>query len=147
MNNSINLKTHFQTIVIGAGHAGIEAVCASARMGVDSLLITKKFENLGEMSCNPAIGGVAKGTIVREIDALDGIMGRAIDKAGIHFRILNSSKGFAVHSPRAQADRKLYKIAVREILENYPNLTIFYNSVEDLIIDNNKIKGVILALT
>lgn len=145
MNNSINLKTHFQTIVIGAGHAGIEAVCASARMGVDSLLITKKFENLGEMSCNPAIGGVAKGTIVREIDALDGIMGRAIDKAGIHFRILNSSKGFAVHSPRAQADRKLYKIAVREILENYPNLTIFYNSVEDLIIDNDKIKGVILA--
>lgn len=82
---------------------------------------------------------------MREIDALDGIMGRAIDKAGIHFRILNSSKGYAVHSPRAQADRKLYKIAVREILENYPNLTILYNSVEDLIIDNDKIKGVILA--
>jgi pyruvate/2-oxoglutarate dehydrogenase complex dihydrolipoamide dehydrogenase (E3) component len=86
VNNYKNLKTHFQTIVIGAGHAGIEAVCASARMGVDSLLITKKFENLGEMSCNPAIGGVAKGTIVREIDALDGVMGCAIDKAGIHFR-------------------------------------------------------------
>ena len=89
MNNYKNLKTHFQTIVIGAGHAGIEAVCASARMGADSLLITKKFENLGEMSCNPAIGGVAKGTIVREIDALDGVMGSAVDKAGIHFRILS----------------------------------------------------------
>lgn len=139
------LKNHYHNIVIGAGHAGVEAVCASARMGADSLLITKKFDNLGEMSCNPAIGGVAKGTIVREIDALDGIMGRAIDKAGIHFKILNASKGYAVHSPRAQADRKLYKKAVGEILQDYPHLTIIYNNVESLIIENNQVRGVILA--
>ena len=138
------MNLNYDVIVIGAGHAGVEAVCASARMGAKSLLITKKFDNLGEMSCNPAIGGVAKGTIVREIDALDGIMGRAIDKAGIHFKILNASKGYAVHSPRAQADRKLYKLAIREILQNYPNLTIIYNNVEDLVIDNNKIIGVVL---
>lgn len=136
------MNLNYDVIVIGAGHAGVEAVCASARMGAKSLLITKKFDNLGEMSCNPAIGGVAKGTIVREIDALDGIMGRAIDKAGIHFKILNASKGYAVHSPRAQADRKLYKLAIREILQNYPNLTITYNNVEDLIIENNQIIGV-----
>ncbi|MFM7703281.1 MAG: FAD-dependent oxidoreductase, partial [Alphaproteobacteria bacterium] len=138
------MNLSYDVIVIGAGHAGVEAVCASARMGAKSLLITKKFDNLGEMSCNPAIGGVAKGTIVREIDALDGIMGRAVDKAGIHFKILNASKGYAVHSPRAQADRKLYKLAIREILQNYPNLTIIYNNVEDLVIDNNKISGVVL---
>lgn len=138
------MNLSYDVIVIGAGHAGVEAVCASARMGAKSLLITKKFDNLGEMSCNPAIGGVAKGTIVREIDALDGIMGRAVDKAGIHFKILNASKGYAVHSPRAQADRKLYKLAIREILQNYPNLTIIYNNVEDLLIDNNKISGVVL---
>ncbi|MFM8185855.1 MAG: tRNA uridine-5-carboxymethylaminomethyl(34) synthesis enzyme MnmG [Alphaproteobacteria bacterium] len=138
------MNLSYDVIVIGAGHAGVEAVCASARMGAKSLLITKKFDNLGEMSCNPAIGGVAKGTIVREIDALDCIMGRAVDKAGIHFKILNASKGYAVHSPRAQADRKLYKLAIREILQNYPNLTIIYNNVEDLVIDNNKISGVVL---
>jgi tRNA uridine 5-carboxymethylaminomethyl modification enzyme len=124
-------------IVIGAGHAGIEAACASARMGIKTLLITKKAENLGEMSCNPAIGGVAKGTMVKEVDALDGIMAKAIDKSGIHFRILNSSKGAAVHSPRAQADRQLYKKAVNEILADYQNLEILFGSVEDLIIDSN----------
>ncbi len=142
---SFNSKTHFNTIVIGAGHAGIEAACASARMGVNTLLVTKKFENLGEMSCNPAIGGVAKGTIVKEIDALDGVMGRAIDMAGIHFRILNASKGAAVHSPRAQADRVLYKKAINKILaEDYAALQIVFASVEDIEIINNKISAIIL---
>lgn len=137
-------KTKFDVIVIGAGHAGVEAACAAARMGGQTVLITKNFENLGEMSCNPAIGGVAKGTIVREIDALDGIMGRAIDEAGIHFRILNASKGPAVHSPRAQADRKLYKKAIRKILSEYQNLEVIFSSVEELEIKDQKITGVIL---
>lgn len=155
---AINDKNKFDVIVIGAGHAGIEAACASARMGVKTILITKKLDNLGEMSCNPAIGGVAKGTIVKEIDALDGVMGKAIDMAGIHFRILNSSKGPAVHSPRAQADRNLYKKAIRKILKqdygveinndlsvnSSQNLDIIFDSVEDLIIENKKINGVIL---
>ena len=115
-------SSNIYNIIIGAGHAGVEAATASARMKIPTLLSTKSKENLGEMSCNPAIGGVAKGTIVREIDALDGIMGKAIDMSGIHFRILNSSKGPAVHSPRAQADRKLYKKAINQLLENYQNL-------------------------
>ncbi len=138
------MLSKFEVVVIGAGHAGVEAACAAARMGVATLLITKSAENLGEMSCNPAIGGVAKGTIVREIDALDGVMGKAIDKAGIHFRILNASKGAAVHSPRAQADRKLYKKAMREILSDYPNLTIQFAAVEDIVIEENKVRGVVL---
>lgn len=137
------MHNEFDVIVIGGGHAGIEACCASARMNAKTLLITKSAENIGEMSCNPAIGGVAKGTIVREIDALDGIMGQAIDNAGIHFRILNSSKGPAVHSPRAQADRKLYKKSVNKLLVNYPNLSINYDEVKDIIIEKNKICGVI----
>lgn len=135
-------KFDYDVIVIGGGHAGVEASCASARYQVKTLLITKTSENLGEMSCNPAIGGVAKGTIVREIDALDGIMAKAIDMAGIHFRILNSSKGPAVHSPRAQADRKLYKLAISQIIKDYDNLDVLFESVENLIIKNNKIIGV-----
>lgn len=144
MNEKTQNK-HYGCIVIGAGHAGVEAACAPARMGVKTLLVTKKEDNLGEMSCNPAIGGVAKGTIVREIDALDGIMGRAIDMSGIHFRILNASKGAAVHSPRAQADRKLYKKAINKILKNYENLEILFDSVVDINIEEKRVRGVILA--
>ena len=135
----------YSVIVIGGGHSGVEAACGAARMGDKTLLITLKEDNLGEMSCNPAIGGVAKGTIVREIDALDGVMGKAIDMAGIHFRILNASKGAAVHSPRAQADRSLYRKAVKEITEKQENLDILFASVEDLSTENDKVTGIILA--
>jgi tRNA uridine 5-carboxymethylaminomethyl modification enzyme len=144
MFSTKNPNPKFDVIVIGAGHAGIEAACAAARMGSSTLLITKKVENLGEMSCNPAIGGVAKGTIVKEVDALDGVMAKAIDMAGIHFRILNASKGPAVHSPRAQADRELYKKAVNKILENYENLEIAFASVEDIEIKDGRLCGVAL---
>lgn len=135
-------SANFDVIVIGGGHAGIEAACASARIGTKTALITMKPENLGELSCNPSIGGVAKGIIVKEVDALDGIMPKAIDLSGIHFKILNSSKGPAVWGPRAQADRKLYKKAVNEILSTYKNLTLLYGEVTDLVIENNQINGI-----
>lgn len=135
-------KKRYDVVVIGGGHAGCEAAAASARMGASTLLVTPKLDNLGELSCNPAIGGVAKGTIVREIDAMDGIMGRAIDEAGIHYRMLNSSKGPAVWGPRAQADRSLYKKAIQRMLLNYPGLDIKYEQVEGLIVDKNKVLGV-----
>ena len=130
-------------IVVGGGHAGCEAAAASARIGCKTLLITLKESNLGEMSCNPAIGGVAKGTLVREIDALDGLMGRIIDKAGIHYKMLNESKGPAVWGPRAQADRALYRKAMNNELSSYQNLDILYDSVEDIIIKNSLIEGLL----
>lgn len=144
MQNREYLKK-YNVIVVGGGHAGCEACSAAARAGAKTLLVTMKFDNLGAMSCNPSIGGVAKGTIVREIDALDGVMGRAIDEAATHSRILNESRGAAVHSPRAQADRELYKKAVQEILTSQENLDIKEGVVEDLIIEDSVVKGVILG--
>lgn len=131
-------STSFDVIVVGGGHAGCEAAAASARMGAKTALLTHKFETIGAMSCNPAIGGLGKGHLVREIDALDGIMGRVIDQAGIQFRILNASKGPAVRGPRAQADRKLYKQAMQALLSDYPNLTIVVGAADDLILNASR---------
>ena len=131
----------FDVIVIGGGHAGTEAAAAAARMGVRTLLLTQNIETIGQMSCNPAIGGIGKSHLVAEIDALDGVMGRATDQAGIHFRVLNSSKGPAVRAVRAQADRALYRNAVRKILENQPCLRIFQQSVVDLLVEGDRVVG------
>ncbi len=136
----MNLDPHtsFDVIVVGGGHAGCEAAAASARMGAKTALLTHKFETIGAMSCNPAIGGLGKGHLVREIDALDGIMARVIDQAGIQFRMLNASKGPAVRGPRAQADRKLYKQAMQALLSDYPNLTIITGAADDLILNDSR---------
>ncbi len=133
----------FDTIIIGGGHAGCEAAAASARLGANTLLLTHRKDTIGAMSCNPAIGGLGKGHLVREIDALDGIMGIVTDKAGIQYRMLNASKGPAVRGPRSQADRKLYKQAMQDLLFSYPNLTVLEGAVDDLIIENDHIEGVI----
>ncbi len=140
------MNTKYDVIVIGGGHAGSEAALSAARMGATTLLLTQNIDTLGQMSCNPAIGGIGKSHLVKEIDALGGAMATAIDQAGIQFRVLNSSKGPAVRATRAQADRVLYKTAMRSILENQPNLTIFQQSVVDLIVENDVVKGVITQL-
>ncbi|MFO1125587.1 MAG: tRNA uridine-5-carboxymethylaminomethyl(34) synthesis enzyme MnmG [Methylocystis sp.] len=134
---------HFDVIVIGGGHAGCEAAAAAARLGARTALVTQNREKIGEMSCNPAIGGLGKGQLVREIDALDGLMGRVADSAGIQFRVLNRSKGQAVRGPRAQADRKLYRAAMQSALEETENLTIFEATVEDLILERDAVRGVV----
>ncbi len=132
----------FDVIVVGGGHAGTEAALAAARTGVRTLLLTHNIETLGQMSCNPAIGGIGKGHLVKEIDALGGAMAKAADLAGIHFRTLNARKGAAVRATRAQADRSLYRSAIRQIIENQPNLQVFQQAVDDLMIENDQIAGV-----
>jgi len=142
----MDFNTRFDVIVVGGGHAGTEAALAAARMGAATLLLTHSIETLGQMSCNPAIGGIGKGHLVREIDALGGEMALAADRAGIQFRILNRRKGPAVRATRAQADRQLYRMAIREKLENQPGLSIFQQPVVDLIEDGNAIDGVITQM-
>jgi tRNA uridine 5-carboxymethylaminomethyl modification enzyme len=142
----VDYPDQYDVIVIGGGHAGTEACLAAARMGCRTLLLTHNIETLGQMSCNPAIGGIGKSHLVREIDALGGAMAKATDLGGIQFRVLNARKGPAVRATRAQADRVLYKAAIREMLENQPNLTIFQQGVDDLLIDSDTIRGVVTEM-
>src|SRR6184192_4741466 len=137
------LLDNFNVIVVGGGHAGTEAALASARMGRKTLLLTHNIETLGQMSCNPSIGGIGKGHLVKEVDALGGAMAIATDEAGIQFRTLNGSKGPAVRATRAQADRVLYRKAIRSMLENQPNLTLFQQPVDDLTLSGDRITGVL----
>ena len=137
---------HFGVIVVGGGHAGTEAALAAARLGIKTLLLTHSVETLGQMSCNPAIGGIGKGHLVKEIDALGGIMARAADHSGIQFRILNASKGAAVRATRAQIDRTLYKSVIRPTLERHPNLVIFQQAVDDLVVSNDQVTGVVTQM-
>lgn len=142
----MNLEKLYDVIVIGGGHAGTEAALAAARMGVQTLLLTHNMDLLGQMSCNPAIGGIGKGHLVKEIDALDGAMAKAADRAGIQFRTLNASKGPAVRATRAQADRVLYRQAIREQLQLQPNLTLFQQAVDDLVIEGGRVTGVVTQM-
>jgi len=146
--NCANMKFPdvFDVIVVGGGHAGTEAALASARAGCKTLLLSHSIETLGQMSCNPSIGGIGKGHLVKEVDALGGVMAAATDEAGIQFRILNSSKGPAVRATRAQADRLLYKQAIRSRLENQPNLWLFQQAVDDLLVEQDRVNGVVTQL-
>jgi len=139
-------QDHYDVIIVGGGHAGTEAALASARQGVKTLLLTQNIETLGQMSCNPAIGGIGKGHLVKEIDALGGVMAQAADRGGIQFRILNDSKGPAVRATRAQADRVRYKAAVREALESQENLYLFQQTVDDLVVENDRVVGVVTQI-
>ena len=135
------IKHDYDVVVIGGGHAGCEAAAASARIGVNTALFTHKIETIGEMSCNPAIGGLGKGHLVREIDALDGVMGNVADKSGIQFRLLNRSRGPAVRGPRTQSDRTLYKEHMQKTLLNYPNLTVVADPVTKFMFDKDAVVG------
>src|SRR6516225_11958137 len=130
---------NYDVIIVGGGHAGCEAAAAAARLGARTLLLTHKIETIGEMSCNPAIGGLGKGHLVREVDALDGLMGRLADEAGIQFRLLNRSRGPAVRGPRAQIDRKLYREAMRSALDQQANLTLAEAAIEDLLVERGRV--------
>src|SRR5512139_3052289 len=142
----MNFPQAFDVIVVGGGHAGTEAALAAARAGCRTLLITHNIETLGQMSCNPSIGGIGKGHLVKEVDALGGVMAIATDEAGIQFRILNSSKGAAVRATRAQADRVLYKQAIRRRLETQPNLTLFQQAVDDLLLRGDRVVGAVTQI-
>ncbi|MGH6862162.1 MAG: FAD-dependent oxidoreductase, partial [Phyllobacterium sp.] len=136
------VENTFDVIVIGGGHAGCEAAAAAARLGATTALVTHRSDTIGVMSCNPAIGGLGKGHLVREIDALDGLMGRVADRAGIQFRLLNRRKGPAVRGPRTQADRKLYRLAMQEAITEQANLTVIEGGANDIVIENDRIAGV-----
>src|SRR5213595_534756 len=139
---TLKIATEYDVLVVGSGHAGIEAALAAARMGCRTLMLTQNLDTIGQMSCNPAIGGIGKGHIVREIDALGGIMGRVIDRTGIQFRLLNRSRGPAVRAPRAQADRALYRIEMRRTLEATPNLSLRQGVVTNLVIEKGRARGI-----